>query len=291
MSQAAREAVLQRFRDGRVMCLIATDVAARGLDISNVDLVVHYELPRDHESFLHRPAPLPRTAGCPCSSPQCLPSLSRAGSSIAAQPSADPVGLPDGARVLQVRAHRQGRQDGHGHCHVHTGRDQAVPSDHQDVQGAALAALDSLSSQQAASQAPPDVATSNASLLQACQQMALSQHRACSCPRHSVPAALAPRSAAPALQVPNLQIIGPPGPQEVMAASAKQVMRRLDNIDPQVKAFFQPAASAVLSNADPQVAMSAALAALSGILEVPKERRRAPPRGPHVANVLLSGMR
>ena len=57
MSQAAREAVLQRFRDGRVMCLIATDVAARGLDIANVDLVVHYELPKDHESFLHRCAP------------------------------------------------------------------------------------------------------------------------------------------------------------------------------------------------------------------------------------------
>ena len=63
MSQQAREAVLQRFRDGRVMCLIATDVAARGLDIANVDLVVHYELPRDHESFLHRQAPGGHTAG------------------------------------------------------------------------------------------------------------------------------------------------------------------------------------------------------------------------------------
>ena len=61
-----------------------------------------------------------------------------------------------------------------------------------------------------------------------------------------------------------------------MAASAKQVMRRLDNIDPQVKSFFQPAAQAVLANADPQSAMSAALAALSGITEVPKERRCVP---------------
>ena len=37
--------MLQRFRDGKTLCLVATDVAARGLDIPNVDLVVHYELP------------------------------------------------------------------------------------------------------------------------------------------------------------------------------------------------------------------------------------------------------
>lgn len=34
--------------------LIATDVAARGLDIPSVDLVVHYDVPQDSESFLHR---------------------------------------------------------------------------------------------------------------------------------------------------------------------------------------------------------------------------------------------
>jgi superfamily II DNA/RNA helicase len=34
--------------------LVATDVAARGLDIPDVDLVVHYELPQDPESYLHR---------------------------------------------------------------------------------------------------------------------------------------------------------------------------------------------------------------------------------------------
>jgi superfamily II DNA/RNA helicase len=34
--------------------LIATDVAARGLDIPSVDLVVHYDMPQDSESFLHR---------------------------------------------------------------------------------------------------------------------------------------------------------------------------------------------------------------------------------------------
>ena len=75
------------------------------------------------------------------------------------------------------------------------------------------------------------------------------------------------------LQIQNLQIVGPPGPQEVVTASAKQVAQRLDRIDADVKEFFRPAAQAVLANADPQDAMAAALAALSGIQSVPKERR------------------
>jgi superfamily II DNA/RNA helicase len=41
--------------------LVATDVAARGLDIPDVDLVVHYELPQDPEGFLHRSG----ECGCP----------------------------------------------------------------------------------------------------------------------------------------------------------------------------------------------------------------------------------
>ena len=54
IAQAQRERTLQRFRDNRFSVLIATDVAARGLDISDVDLVIHYELPNDVESFVHR---------------------------------------------------------------------------------------------------------------------------------------------------------------------------------------------------------------------------------------------
>ena len=54
MSQNDRERKLDKFRKGRISVLVATDVAARGLDIPNVDLVLHYELPRDTESFLHR---------------------------------------------------------------------------------------------------------------------------------------------------------------------------------------------------------------------------------------------
>jgi len=54
MSQEARENALKAFRDRRVKCLIATDVAARGLDIPEVDLVIHFELPMQPESFVHR---------------------------------------------------------------------------------------------------------------------------------------------------------------------------------------------------------------------------------------------
>lgn len=54
MSQREREKVLAAFRDKKLTVLVATDVAARGLDIPDVDLVVHYELPQDPESFLHR---------------------------------------------------------------------------------------------------------------------------------------------------------------------------------------------------------------------------------------------
>ena len=54
VSQGQREMILQRFRDDKFSVLVATDVAARGLDIPNVELVVHYDLPDQVEGFLHR---------------------------------------------------------------------------------------------------------------------------------------------------------------------------------------------------------------------------------------------
>ncbi|XP_058100353.1 DEAD-box ATP-dependent RNA helicase 53, mitochondrial-like [Magnolia sinica] len=54
ISQNQREKTLAGFRDGRFNILIATDVAARGLDVPNVDLVIHYELPNSSEIFVHR---------------------------------------------------------------------------------------------------------------------------------------------------------------------------------------------------------------------------------------------
>ncbi|KAM0041290.1 putative RNA helicase [Helianthus debilis subsp. tardiflorus] len=54
ISQNQRERTLSGFRDGRFSVLVATDVAARGLDVPNVDLVIHYELPNSSEIFVHR---------------------------------------------------------------------------------------------------------------------------------------------------------------------------------------------------------------------------------------------
>eukprot|EP00898_Chlorokybus_atmophyticus_P003096 jgi/Chlat1/3788/Chrsp259S03921 len=54
ITQTQREKTLAGFRENRFSVLVATDVASRGLDISDVDLVVHYELPDQTESFLHR---------------------------------------------------------------------------------------------------------------------------------------------------------------------------------------------------------------------------------------------
>ncbi|CAK8538683.1 unnamed protein product [Lathyrus sativus] len=54
ISQAQRERTLAGFRNGHFNVLVATDVASRGLDIPNVDLVIHYELPNNSEIFVHR---------------------------------------------------------------------------------------------------------------------------------------------------------------------------------------------------------------------------------------------
>ena len=54
VSQAQREKTLGRFRKGHFNILVATDVAARGLDINDVEMVVHYDLPQNSEAYLHR---------------------------------------------------------------------------------------------------------------------------------------------------------------------------------------------------------------------------------------------
>ncbi|KAK9807696.1 hypothetical protein WJX72_006359 [[Myrmecia] bisecta] len=159
IAQKHREKILQDFRDGKFVCLVATDVAARGLDIANVDLVVHYELPQEVESFLHRSG---RTG--------------RAGKS-----------------------------------------------------GTTVAMFTKRETQYF-------------------------------------------RRIVRETKIDNIEYIAPPSAAEVMNASAKQVLHRLDNIDPDVKKFFQPAAELVLASADPQSALAAALAALSGLKEVPKPR-------------------
>ena len=54
LPQRVREQSLRGFTDGTVPALVATDVAARGLDIEDVEIVLHYDPPEDHKAYLHR---------------------------------------------------------------------------------------------------------------------------------------------------------------------------------------------------------------------------------------------
>ncbi len=54
VAQNRRERVIREFKDGSVQILVATDVAARGLDIDNVDLVVNFDVPKDTDTYIHR---------------------------------------------------------------------------------------------------------------------------------------------------------------------------------------------------------------------------------------------
>ncbi len=54
LRQKERERALKAFSDGRLPVLVATDVAARGLDVDGIDVVIHFDPPDDHKAYLHR---------------------------------------------------------------------------------------------------------------------------------------------------------------------------------------------------------------------------------------------
>jgi superfamily II DNA/RNA helicase len=54
MPQVAREKALKKFRDGKLKVLVATDVAARGIDVADVTHVINYSCPEDEKNYLHR---------------------------------------------------------------------------------------------------------------------------------------------------------------------------------------------------------------------------------------------
>ncbi len=54
LSQSRRESVLQKIRQGGLRFLVATDVAARGIDIPDLSHVILFDIPEDHESYIHR---------------------------------------------------------------------------------------------------------------------------------------------------------------------------------------------------------------------------------------------
>ena len=52
--QSQREKTMQRYRDGKLPILIATDVASRGIDVDDVDCVINYDIPEENEYYIHR---------------------------------------------------------------------------------------------------------------------------------------------------------------------------------------------------------------------------------------------
>ncbi|MGV2338524.1 MAG UNVERIFIED_CONTAM: DEAD/DEAH box helicase [Planctomycetaceae bacterium] len=54
MAQAQRERIIEQLKSGQISIVVATDVAARGLDVRRVSHVINYDLPRDREAYVHR---------------------------------------------------------------------------------------------------------------------------------------------------------------------------------------------------------------------------------------------
>ena len=52
--QSQREKTMQRYRDGKLAILVATDVASRGIDVDDVDCVINYDIPEENEYYIHR---------------------------------------------------------------------------------------------------------------------------------------------------------------------------------------------------------------------------------------------
>ncbi len=63
LRQRAREAALSRFTQGKIQALVATDVAARGIHVDDVDVVIHFDPPDDHKTYLHRSGRTARAGG------------------------------------------------------------------------------------------------------------------------------------------------------------------------------------------------------------------------------------
>ena len=54
MSQKVRDKVMNKFRNGNISILVASDIAARGIDVTEIDVVVNYDIPQNPEDYIHR---------------------------------------------------------------------------------------------------------------------------------------------------------------------------------------------------------------------------------------------
>ena len=82
LAQNARQRALDAFSAGRTRVLVATDVAARGIHVDDVDLVVHYDPPADHKDYLHRSGRTARAGAKGTVLSMLLPEQARDGSRL-----------------------------------------------------------------------------------------------------------------------------------------------------------------------------------------------------------------
>ncbi|NNC55198.1 MAG: ATP-dependent RNA helicase DbpA, partial [Pseudomonadales bacterium] len=102
MEQKERDQTLLRFANHSATVLVATDVAARGLDIAALDLVINFQIPRDSEVYVHRIDRTGRAGGVGCASTLCAPDEAHRlralqdylGRTITPEPLPDPGQLP-----------------------------------------------------------------------------------------------------------------------------------------------------------------------------------------------------
>jgi ATP-dependent RNA helicase DeaD len=93
LAQSERDRVMNRFRDGSLQLLIATDVAARGIDVSDISHVIHYGLPDDIEVYTHRSGRTGRAG--------------KKGTSIAIVPQKHESRIPQIERVIKTNINKQ----------------------------------------------------------------------------------------------------------------------------------------------------------------------------------------
>jgi len=119
-SQSQRERVLGAFRDGRVRNLIATDIAARGIDVAGISHVINYDLPETAEIYVHRIGRTARAGGAGVAISLCsgeeraslrsIEKLIRIALPVTGESAAIPV--PSGAMPAKGRSARQRKNQG-----------------------------------------------------------------------------------------------------------------------------------------------------------------------------------
>ena len=113
MRQSARQQALKRFDSGKVRTLVATDVAARGLDLEGISHVINFDPPEDHTGYVHRVGRTARAGRTGTGVTFVLPDQQRDVSRLAVQLDLHDEFTADGMKIAPPRlvyASRKGRR-------------------------------------------------------------------------------------------------------------------------------------------------------------------------------------